>query len=98
MTQIEFASALIRLTRFQIGIGEASVLFSIGEGTNKFDIAKKTGLEPEGARSVIGKLRTKGACRTVYDEDGNARYVLTDDGKRIISETIRCLASCILAF
>lgn len=88
MNHGDFAIRLIRLNRFQIGIGEACVLFSIGDGTTKFEIAEKTGLEPDGARSVIGALRRKGACRTVYDEEGNARYVLTDDGKRIVSETI----------
>ena len=88
MNHTEFTSALIRLSRHQIGIGEACTLFSIGDGSSKFEIAEKVGLDPNTVKSSAGACRRKGYCRTVYDEQGNAKYFLTEDGKQIIRETL----------
>ena len=88
MNHIEFTSALARLNRHQIGIGEACILFSIGDGAGRFEIAEKVGLDPNTAKSRAGSIRRKGYCRTVYDEQGNAKYLLTNEGKQILRETL----------
>jgi len=88
MDHTKFTSALARLNRHQIGISEACILFSIGDGASKLEIAEKVGLDANTAKSRAGSIRRKGYCRTVYDEQGNAKYLLTNEGKQIISETL----------
>ncbi len=89
MTQIEFASALIRLNKNRIGITEACVLFSIGEGATNYQISKATSTDRSTTKARVGVLKRKGLVRQVYDENGQSKYKPTPLGEKLVWQTLK---------
>lgn len=89
MDPIKFARALIRLSRFKVGIKEACVLFSIGDGATAAQIAKANSVHPNNAKGRIGIVKAKKLVTSKYQPDGCVTYILTELGQSIIDEVLK---------
>jgi len=89
MNHVEFTTALIRLSRFKVGIQEACTLFLMAEETTAANLAAALKTSKNLIKARIGILRNKKLVQSSYQRDGSVRYRLTPLGRSIITATLK---------
>jgi predicted transcriptional regulator len=89
MTHVEFTSALIRLSRFKVGVIEACTLFCLSEETTAAQVAKATKADNNIAKARIGILKGKKLVESVNHKDRSTTYRLTERGRSIVNSTLK---------
>jgi DNA-binding MarR family transcriptional regulator len=89
MNQLEFTTALIRLSQHRVGITEAATLFALAEGATVAQLMKIFRLDRTAIKGRVGILRAKKLAVTSFNGDGTAVYRLTERGQKIIEETLK---------
>jgi len=84
----EFHSAMLRMSRYTLGIKEAIALFSIGEGATLQTITQRCSDEARTMQTRLGMLRSKGYLLQSEKVDGKLIYRLSPLGLEIINKTL----------
>lgn len=87
MNRITYQEALKRMSRYTLGVKEASALFAIGDGATVPEIAERTGSDRQTTHIRLGMLRHKGL---VYSDRTDQPIVhrLTRAGLEIVTTTL----------
>jgi hypothetical protein len=84
----EFHSAMLRMSRFTLGVKEAIALFSIGDGATLQTITQRCSDEARTMQTRLGMLRSKGYLLQSEKVDGKLIYRLSPLGLEIINKTL----------
>lgn len=89
MNHVSFATALVKLSRHQIGICEASMLFILGNGSTLSQICDCLNLPPTTIKARAGVLREKGMV-IAENRPGTKGYYYkpTEKGRAIIHDAL----------
>lgn len=87
MTRTTFQQAMTRMSRFTLGVKEASALFAIGDGATANEIAERSKSDRATTHIRLGMLRQKGL---VYSDrvDTPIVYRLTREGLDLVTTTL----------
>jgi DNA-binding MarR family transcriptional regulator len=88
MNHIQFATCLIRMSRYKIGISEAATLFCLGGGSTTAQVAKACGVHPATAKGRVGALMAKRLATSYRTPSDVATYRPTERGLALIKETL----------
>ena len=88
MKHVQFATCLIRMSRFKIGASEAATLFCLGGGSTVAQVANACGVHITTAKGRIGALMAKKLAKSHYTPEGVATYRPTERGFALIRETL----------
>jgi hypothetical protein len=84
-----FHSALVRMSRFTLGIKEAIALFSIGDGATLQSIAARCRDSKQTLQTRLGMLKLKGYLLPSEKTDGKLIYRLSPLGLEIVNSTLQ---------
>jgi DNA-binding transcriptional ArsR family regulator len=87
MNRTTYQEALTRMSRYTVGVKEATALFAIGDGATVNEIADRSKSDRATTHIRLGMLRQKGL---VYSDrvDTPIVYRLTREGIEIVTRTI----------
>lgn len=89
MTHLDYATALVRMSRHKIGIAEACALFCLGAGCTANQVAKATGSTRDIVSSRLLHLRRKKLVEIFRPNDGSPPiYRPSKLGREVIKKTL----------
>jgi hypothetical protein len=84
----QYHHALVRMSKFTIGVKEAAVLFAIGDGATIQSIAARCRDSKQNTQTRLGMLKLKGYLHTDDRTTGKITYRLTPIGLEIVNSTL----------
>lgn len=84
----DFQQALMRMSKFTVGVKEATALFAIGDGATVYEIADRTKSDRAVTHVRLGMLRAKGLIQSETNREGVIVHRLTTTGLSIVTQTL----------
>jgi len=85
----QYHSALVRMSKFTIGVKEAVALFAIGDGATLPSISARCHDSKQNTQTRLGMLKIKGYLHTEDRTTGKIIYRLTPLGLQIVNQTLQ---------